>query len=665
MRVPITQGILGRVIRTGVAVLLEDVERDPEFIRVQPNILSEVCVPLVDEGRVIGVLNAESQGTRLSEDDLRLLTAIGQHTSTALARARLYAQASTTAENLAAAQAVAHLGSWDYDFASGQLVWSDEIFRILGHTPQSFTPSPERMLMFVHPDDRQRVRAAQVASIERDELYDIDHRIVRANGEVRIVHQQAQVVRDEEGRPVKRFGVVQDVTERRALEARLQHQALHDALTGLPNRTLLLDRAGQALARSRRGGPPFAVLFLDLDNFKTVNDTLGHDAGDRLLVTIAKRLRAVLREHDTLARLGGDEFAAVLESAPDADTAAQMAERLAAALEAPVTLGGQEYRVSTSIGVVVNQERHERPEDLLRDADVAMYRAKESGKARYALFDPTMQAGVAARLTLDRDLRRAVERGEFALAYQPIIDLRSGKVAKLEALLRWYHPERGLIAPDEFIPAAEDSGLIRHLGRWVLAEACRQARLWADQGVVVPIAVNLTAQEFQQPSLVAEVAAALAGAGLAARWLRLEITESLAMRDAAATVATLAALRALGVLVAIDDFGTGYSSLAYLKRLPVDVLKIDRAFIDGLGDGLGADPEDTAIVEAIVTLAHTLGLSVVAEGVETAAQAAQLRRLGCDYAQGYHFARPMPPAEVLPLLASRRHAAEVHLAVAD
>jgi len=547
---------------------------------------------------------------------------------------------------LAEAQRIAHLGNWEYDHASGRLTWLDEVFRIGGHVPRSFAPTHELLLAAIHPDDRERVRQALAASLERGEPYDIEHRIVRPDGAVRMVHQRAELVRDAAGHPVRRVGIVRDITERKAAEAQLAHQATHDPLTGLPNRTLLLDRLGQALDRARRGEPSGAVLFLDLDRFKEVNDTLGHDAGDRLLIAVAGRLRQALREGDTLTRLGGDEFVALLAGAAGAGEATEVAARLAAALARPFTIAGHEYLVAASVGIVLATGAYARAEEVLRDADVAMYRAKAAGGDGYALFDPAMQAALVAHVALERELRGALDRDEFALQYQPIVDLHTGRVVRVEALVRWHHPTRGLVPPGAFIPLAEEIGFIVPLGRWVLGEACRQARSWRAAGMPVAVAVNLTTREFQHPGLAGEVVAALAAAGLEARWLRLEITESLAMRDAAATVTTLVALRELGVQVAIDDFGTGYSSLAYLKRLPVDALKIDKAFIDGLGTGEG----DTAIVEAIITLAHTLGLQVIAEGVETAAQAEWLRALGCDLAQGYHFARPLPPAELGTLL---------------
>ena len=435
---------------------------------------------------------------------------------------------------------------------------------------------------------------------------------------------------------------------RREAEARLVYQAYHDPLTGLPNRALLLDRLGQALARAGRRGEPVALLFLDLDRFKRVNDGLGHAAGDRLLVAVGERLRACARAGDTVARLGGDEFTLLLEGLTDAAEAEAVAAAVAAALEAPVVLDGQPVAVTASIGVALAGPGGAEPAGLLRDADVAMYRAKARGKARVEVFDAAMAAGARERVAFEADLRQAVERGELRLAYQPIVELATGRVVGAEALARWAHPARGVVLPDAFVPLAEETGLIVPLGRWVLAEACRQGRAWQDRFPTPPtVSVNLSPRQFQQPGLVEEVAAALRSTGLAPDRLQLEITEGAVMADADGAVATLRQLRGLGVRLAIDDFGTGYSSLGYLQRFPIDLLKVDRRFVAGLGRDAG----DTAIVEAVVGLAHALRLRVVAEGVETVEQAGRLRELGCELGQGYHFGRPAAAEAMAALMA--------------
>jgi diguanylate cyclase (GGDEF)-like protein len=437
---------------------------------------------------------------------------------------------------------------------------------------------------------------------------------------------------------------------RRAAE--LTRMAFHDSLTNLPNRTLLLDRLEHALLRSNRHHRPVAVLFIDLDNFKLVNDSLGHDAGDALLQRVADRLRGEMRAGDTLARFGGDEFVVLLEEPANAAEALTVADRLAIVLRAPIEVESRSMVVEVSIGVAMSGAGSDRPADLLRDADLALYRAKTGGKGRSALFEPGLATAAVQRMDLENDLRRALERQEFCLHYQPIIDLATDELVGWEALVRWQHPERGLVPPLEFIPIAEETGLIVPLGQWVLEEACRQGRLWQDQKDArgLTMSVNLSGRQFQQPSLVNDVQQALANAGVDPHALKLEITESVVMQDVEVATATLDALAALGVRIAIDDFGTGYSSLAYLKRFPIETLKIDRSFVRGIVD----DPQDAAIVRSVIALANALNLTVTAEGIETAAQRTRLMELGCDLGQGYLFGRPLPAEATNALLASSR-----------
>jgi diguanylate cyclase (GGDEF)-like protein len=434
------------------------------------------------------------------------------------------------------------------------------------------------------------------------------------------------------------------VIERKRAQERLAHQALHDPLTELPNRALFLDRLALALARLRRRRSSMAVLFADVDRFKVVNDSLGHDAGDRLLVTLARRLREVLRPGDTLARFGGDEFAVLCEDVPEGDVDG-IAERMMDALAEPFTTGGREVFVSMSVGIAVSRDPDQRPEALLRDADAAMYLAKDRGRARYEVFDEAMRDQSSERLLLENALRRAPERGELRALYQPIVRLADGSMVAAEALVRWNHPERGLLEASQFVPLAEETGIIVPVGGWMLTEACREAASWSGNGDAPSVSVNLSARQLNRADLVDAVAKALAESGLNPDRLWLEITESVLMEDADATVVTLERLRALGVHLSVDDFGTGYSSLAYLRRFPVDALKVDRSFVAGLGQ----DPEDSAIVEAVVSMAHSLRLSVVAEGVETREQLNRLRDLGCELAQGFLFAAPVPPSALDPL----------------
>jgi diguanylate cyclase (GGDEF)-like protein len=448
-----------------------------------------------------------------------------------------------------------------------------------------------------------------------------------------------------------------EVRRRQDLEAELQHQAFYDTLTGLPNRALFLDRLGHALARTRRVDEGLAVLFLDLDDFKLVNDSLGHAAGDELLRGVAQRLTASLRPGDTAARFGGDEFTVLLEQVADATEAAAIAERLRVALAVPLSVAGRSLVAGVSVGLAGSfvGEDAATASALLQAADLALYQAKAAGKGQLVVFDDSMQRRATARLELVHALRQAVAHEDFVVYYQPQIDTASGQLVGVEALVRWQHPERGLVEPVDFIGLAEETGLILPLGLWVLRMACRQAQSWRAQndGRPLLLSVNLSPMQVRQPDLVAEVAAILAETGLPADALCLEITESVLLEDAEATTRTLQALRALGVHLAIDDFGTGYASLSYLQRFPVETVKIDRSFIAALGESAGG----MAIVEAVTALAHQLGLAVVAEGIETAAQSALVEQVGCDQSQGFYVAHPLPAEELVRLFASSLTAA--------
>jgi diguanylate cyclase (GGDEF)-like protein/PAS domain S-box-containing protein len=445
--------------------------------------------------------------------------------------------------------------------------------------------------------------------------------------------------------------VLAEAIARQSAETRVRHQALHDPLTGLPNRSLLLDRLDHWSSRAERDRSTAAVLFVDLDNFKVINDALGHDRGDRLLCSVADRLQRELRPSDTIARVGGDEFVVFCEDVPSEREALAMVDRLVRALDAPFDLGGQAQHATASIGIALGDGSLQ-PEVLIRNADAAMYRAKERGRARYELFDDEMRQRSITWLETEGELRRAIDRGELCNVYQPIVSPRSGQIVGFEALVRWHHPERGVIPPLDFIPIAEQSGLIVPLGQAVLDQACTEAARWnrerARGAEPLRVAVNFSPRQLSHPRAVESVVETLVRTGLAPELLCVEITESALVDDAAATLGALNALKELGVRLALDDFGTGYSSLTYVRRFPIDTLKIDRSFIDGI---VGSN-EDEAIVTAVLSMGRALGVHVVAEGVETEEQAARLRSLGCKLAQGYLFSRPVPPEAVRALLAA-------------
>ncbi len=542
-------------------------------------------------------------------------------------------------------------GLWDWDLATGSIFFSARWQSMAGLREGQMGARLDDWLELVHDEDRGTLRAALEAHLEgRTSHFQAEHRLRHADGVYRWMLTRGVCERDAQGRPTRMAGSQTDITERKLAEHQLLHDALHDQLTGLPNRALFLDRLAGAIARARRTqGYVFAVLFLDVDRFKVVNDSLGHAVGDRLLVAIAVRLASCLRSVDTVARLGGDEFAILLDDISQVHSATELAAGIQRELERPFQVAGQQVFTSASIGIATSLTGYQRPEDVLRDADTAVHRAKSQGKARLQLFDAGMHARAVLLLGLETDLRQAVEQSELSLKYQPIVSLTTGAAVGLEALMRWRHPARGSVPRADFIPLAEETGLILPLGWWALQTAARQLKAWQDEGVPgwpITVSVNISGRQLASPELLDRLDRVLAETGLEPGSLRLEITESMLIenRDLAAEVLGLVTARGVGL--DIDDFGTGYSSLSYLHRLPIDHVKIDRSFVSTVL----TDSDSMEIVRAIVGLAQNLGMEAVAEGVESEEQVRVLRDLGCRLAQGYLFGRPLRADLVGPVL---------------
>ena len=520
---------------------------------------------------------------------------------------------------------------------------SDYIETMLGYTAAECLAKPGFWLEIIHKDDRKRTEERVRAIFAGGKDGTIEFRWIASDGHEVWIESRNTIIRDDAGKTIGLRGIAVDITERKSLEEQLTHQALHDPLTKLANRVLFRDRVEHAINRTKRTRIPVAVLFLDLDHFKSVNDSLGHPAGDELLISVTERLQACLRASDTPARFGGDEFAILLEDLEHADQASFIAERIRTVLCTPFTLAGTEVFISSSIGIAITADGRETPEELLRNADVAMYMSKSNGKDRYTVFENEMHDVLVKRIRLETDMRSAIDNREFEVYYQPILDLRSEQVMGMEALVRWNHPSHGLIPPLEFIPLAEESGLIVPLGQWIMEEACSQAQKWQTQygcAEKLSITVNVASRQFQDDGLADMICQALVKSKLPPECLIIEITESTMLSNTESTIKKLDELKKLGIRFAIDDFGTGYSSLSYLQRFPVDILKIDKSFIDRIA----LDKEGAAVAKALITMSETLHLKTIAEGIETPHQRTALQDLGCELGQGYHFARPLQAA---------------------
>jgi len=574
--------------------------------------------------------------------------------------ARALVELGQSQRSLARAQRIARLGSWEWNPYTSELRWSEEARRILGIGHAEPT-SWDRFWRVVHPADRDRVRSEMRERMRDKHSFRVNHRVVLDDGSVRHVDLQGEVAADGPEAGAWISGTIQDVTDQAHAQARIAYLASYDNLTGLANRRLFRDQLERAIVAAKMRGHMLGVLFMDLDRFKRVNDTLGHGAGDTLLQTVAERLRAHVRGSDlvgrveldeppAISRLGGDEFTVLLSKLEQPEEAGDVARRILQAIPQPIDVGGHEISLSASIGIAIYPVDGEDVETLVKHADAAMYAAKEQGRANYQFFSRKINASALRKLALESRLREALERDELKLHYQPRLDLKTGHVCAVEALLRWSHPDLGIVSPREFIPLSEETGLIAPMGEWVLRTACAQGVAWQQQGLApIPISVNVSPRQFQEGDLRAVVGRVLRASGLAPRHLELELTERLLLQDDEETALMLRDLRAMGVTISLDDFGTGYSSLSYLARFPLDTLKMDRCFVRDVDH----DPAAAGVAKAVIAIGHCLGARVVAEGVDTFEQERFLRDNGCDELQGFLLAGALPPEEAARFLTRR------------
>jgi diguanylate cyclase (GGDEF)-like protein/PAS domain S-box-containing protein len=667
VRMPVTDSITGMVMRSGQSFRSSQGEAQPLKVSTGFLVYSLIHVPLMSKGQPLGVLAVDNRTTRQSftPTDEAMLTSLGDYAAVAIDNANLYERAQLelkerkrvetalreSEERYALAVRGANDGIWDWNLRTGLVYYSPRWKAMLGYTEEEVSDKLDEWMSRIHPDDLEKVKKELAVHIKGvTPHFESEYRMRFKNGGYRWMLSRGLAVRDAADTTTRIAGSQTDMTDRKTFEQRLRYDALHDSVTGLFNRTALTERLKFSIDRSRRRKDYlFAVLYLDLDRFKDINDSLGHAMGDQLLMATARMLETILRPTDAVARLGGDEFVILLDDINDVRDATIVAERIHSGLRNTSLLNGHELFVSASIGIVLSTSGYTSPEDILRDADIAMYRAKSQGKDRFEIFDALMRDRIMQRLALENDLRLALERDELRVHYQPILSVHDPQLLGFEALVRWQNPVRGLMMPGDFIGVAEDTGLIINLDRWVLREAIRQMQEWDQTFPSLPtlkLSVNISGKQVAQADLFEEIKLIIEETGWDAQRLNLEITESAVMENYINTVEILAKLQTLGIQIQVDDFGIGYSSLSYLSRFPLNALKIDRSFINALEK----DSSHVKIVQAIVTMTHGLGMEVIAEGVESESQLDQLAALGCESVQGYLIARPMDPEHVRDLL---------------
>jgi diguanylate cyclase (GGDEF)-like protein/PAS domain S-box-containing protein len=668
MKLLINDSGIGEVVKTGKPLRISAKTGNPSLRLSTGYLVSSVLyVPILSKGKTLGVLSVDH---RQSSDhflvkDEAMLTSLADFAAIAIENANLYERSRKEISERVRAEAAlresderyslavkgTNDGIWDWNLITHRVYYSPRWKSILGYNDDELGTSPKEWLDRVHPQDRKQLEAAISTYLKSHEPhFEHEHRMLHKNGTYCWVMTRGFAVRGSNGKPFRIAGSQSDITDRKRAEGRLIHNAFHDTLTGLPNRALLLDRLKQAIfRRKRQPDKSFSVLYLDLDHFKNINDSLGHTTGDQLLVTVAEILKAGVRTMDTVARLGGDEFILLLEDVQGMEEAYDIAHRVLSHLSTPKNLNGHEVFITASIGIITSEMEYDDPEQLLRDADIAMYSAKSRGRARYEVFKLEMRRDFLEQLSLEYDLRHAIDNGQLRLAYQPIVSLDTGELFGFEALVRWEHPVNGHLSPKDFLSMAENTGLVMKIDHWALETAACQFSEWLKEfptDLQYSISVNLSARYLRHRDLISEVRQILEETSLDGRCLKLEVTESAIMENSQFIVSTLEGLRTMGVDIYIDDFGTGYSSLAYLHQFHVQALKIDKSFVSSSYDG----QHKPALIKTMLHLASDLGLQAIAEGVENQTQLDQLQKLGCKFGQGFFFSPPLDEHAVKSLL---------------